>query len=79
MKLGGQVDAVVFAGGIGEQSALLRKTLVEKCACLGFAIDASANEKGPTDGQPVTDISSKTTGNGPRTLICQTDEQVSAV
>ncbi|KAI9044384.1 putative acetate kinase [Aspergillus affinis] len=75
LKLGGQVDAVVFAGGIGEKSALLRKTLVEKCACIGFAIDSSANEKGPVDGQPVTDISSSGAGNGPRVFICQTDEQ----
>lgn len=79
LKLGGKVDAVVFAGGIGEKSTLLRKTLAEKCACIGLAVDPSANEKGPAGDQSITEISSKGTGNGPRVLICQTDEQVSAL
>ncbi|THC90484.1 hypothetical protein EYZ11_010048 [Aspergillus tanneri] len=74
VKLGGKVDAVVFAGGIGEKSALLRRTVIEKCACLSFAIDSSANDKGPADDQIVTNIS-KGTGNGPQILVCQTDEQ----
>ncbi|GES58424.1 acetate kinase [Aspergillus terreus] len=74
VKLSGQVDAVVFAGGIGEKSTLLRKTIIEKAQCLGFAIDNAANEKGPADGQVIMDISKKG-GNGPRVLICQTDEQ----
>ncbi|EAU35051.1 conserved hypothetical protein [Aspergillus terreus NIH2624] len=74
VKLSGQVDAVVFAGGIGEKSTLLRKTIIEKAQCLGFAIDNAANEKGPADGQAIMDISKKG-GNGPRVLICQTDEQ----
>ncbi|RHZ48635.1 putative acetate kinase [Aspergillus thermomutatus] len=74
VKLDGQVDAIVFAGGIGEKSALLRKALVEKARCLGLAIDAAANEKGPAEDQTVLDIS-KEGGNGPRVLVCQTDEQ----
>lgn len=75
VKLDGQVDAVVFAGGIGEKSALLRKTLVEQARCLGLAIDPSTNEKGPTEDQTILDIS-KNEGKGPRVLVCQTDEQV---
>ncbi|KAE8150138.1 putative acetate kinase [Aspergillus avenaceus] len=74
VKLDGQVDALVFAGGIGEKSALLRKTVVEKSRCLGVAIDASANDKGPSDDQTVADISKAGT-KGPRVVICQTDEQ----
>ncbi|KAL5357852.1 Acetokinase family-domain-containing protein [Aspergillus floccosus] len=74
VKLNGQIDAVVFAGGIGEKSALLRKTIIEKAQCLGFAIDNAANEKGPADDQAIMDISKKDS-NGPRVLICQTDEQ----
>lgn len=76
VKLDGQVDGIVFAGGIGEKSALLRKALVEKARCLGVAIDAAANEKGPADDQTVLDMS-KEGGKGPRVLVCQTDEQVS--
>ncbi|KAL4896991.1 Acetokinase family-domain-containing protein [Aspergillus ambiguus] len=74
VKLNGQIDAVVFAGGIGEKSALLRKAIIEKTQCLGFAIDNAANDKGPADGQAIMDISKKA-GSGPRILICQTDEQ----
>ncbi|GAB1194673.1 hypothetical protein APSETT444_003919 [Aspergillus pseudonomiae] len=76
VKLEGKVDALVFAGGIGEKSALLRKTIVEKCQCLGVAIDASANDKGPSDDQTVMDIS-KVGDSGPRVMVCQTDEQLS--
>ncbi|OQE19908.1 hypothetical protein PENSTE_c014G04026 [Penicillium steckii] len=74
VKLGGEVDAIVFAGGIGEKSALLRKTLSEKCRSLGVSIDSDANDKGAEDNQTVKDIS-KGSGKGPRTLICQTNEQ----
>lgn len=76
VKLDGQVDALVFSGGIGEKSALLRKTLAEKCRSLGVAIDSAANDQGPEDNQTVKDIS-QGGGRGPRALICQTNEQVS--
>ncbi|OJJ85645.1 putative acetate kinase [Aspergillus glaucus CBS 516.65] len=74
VKLDGQVDGLVFAGGIGEKSALLRKTLVEKSRSLGFAIDESKNDQGPKDDQTVLDIS-KESGSGRRVLVCQTNEQ----
>ncbi|KAJ5818500.1 hypothetical protein N7474_004091 [Penicillium riverlandense] len=78
VKLGGQVDAVVFAGGIGEKSALLRRTLADKCRCLGVAIDSTANDQGPEDDQTVKDISSDGgASKGPQVLICQTNEQAS--
>ncbi|KAJ5103449.1 Acetate/Proprionate kinase [Penicillium argentinense] len=73
VKLGGEVDALVFAGGIGEKSALLRRTLIEKTGSLGVAIDSDANDQGPED-KTVKDIT-KGGGKGPRVLICQTNEQ----
>lgn len=73
VKLGGEVDAVVFAGGIGEKSALLRKRVVEGVACLGFAIDTKANEQMETGDNGVTEIGDH---NGKKTLICETDEDV---
>ncbi|KAJ5728481.1 Acetate/Proprionate kinase [Penicillium malachiteum] len=73
VKLNGQVDALVFAGGIGEKSALLRRTLTEKCQSLGVAIDSETNEEGAGD-ETVKDIS-QGTGKGPRVVICQTNEQ----
>lgn len=75
VKLDGHVDGLVFAGGIGEKSALLRKTLVEKSRSLGFAIDESRNSQGPEDNQTVLDVS-KEFGSGRRVLVCQTNEQV---
>jgi acetate kinase len=72
VKLDGQVDALVFAGGIGEKSALLRTRVVEKCACLGFTIDEGKNSE--SGGGSVVDIGKS---DKVRTLICETDEQVS--
>ncbi|KDB22502.1 acetate kinase [Trichophyton interdigitale MR816] len=74
VKLGGKVDAIVFAGGIGERSALLRSCIAEKCRCLGIGVDSKANSAGiPSEDQTVVDISEKS-GQQPAALICQTDE-----
>lgn len=75
VKLDGHVDALVFAAGIGEKSALLRKRVVEKCRSVGFAIDQKANANGPDETATVTDISEKS-GQKPAVLICQTNEEV---
>lgn len=72
VKLDGQVDALVFAGGIGEKSALLRSRVAGKCACLGFAIDEDKNSQ-PGEAR-VADIGKD---EKLRILVCQTDEQVS--
>jgi acetate kinase len=73
VKLGGKVDALVFAGGIGEKGASFRKMIVEKVACLGFVVDDAKNDK-PAD-ETVADIGSGDARH--RTLVCKTDEQVS--
>ena len=71
VKLDGRLYAVVFAGGIGEKSALLRRRIIDQCRCLGFTIDSGKNES-MADG-PVMDI----TGSGHiKTLVCETDEEV---
>ena len=72
MKLDGRVDALVFAGGIGEKATLLRTRVVEKCFCLGFELDEESN--GKTVEYVVQDVGKKSARN--RTLVCQTDEQV---
>jgi len=71
VSLHGKVDALVFAGGIGEKSDLLRKRVVEDCACLGFAVDGELNGRKIED--VVQDIGAQ--GASHRTLVCQTDEQ----
>lgn len=75
VKLNGQIDGVVFSGGVGEKSALLRKTIVDRCQCLGLTLDYAANDKGPGDGETVKDLSGGSS-KGPRVLVCQTNEQV---
>lgn len=71
VKLGGRVDALVFAGGIGEKGVQLRKAVADGVRCLGFDLDESANGK-PGDGIAV-DIGAKESKH--RILVVQTDEQ----
>lgn len=78
VTLKGQVDALVFAGGIGERSDRLRAAVVEQCSCLGFSIDSTANGSGHlTD--VVTDLTGKSGSKGTgqhHVLVCRTDEQL---
>lgn len=71
VSLHGKVDALVFAGGIGEKSELLRKRVTEEVGCLGFEIDEALNGKEVKD--VVQDVGKKDARH--RTLVCQTDEQ----
>lgn len=72
VKLGGQVDGLVFSGGIGEKSWELRKVIGERVQCLGFqAVDDRANRG---EGHGVWDIGDGQSGK--RVLVCETDEQV---
>lgn len=72
VSLEGQVDALVFAGGIGEKSDRLRREVVGRANCLGFSIDDKRNSQGVTG--PVTDIGSD--GAKHKVLVCETDEQL---
>ena len=45
MELGG-VDAIAFTGGIGENYAPLRRTVLEAMGFMGMVIDDGANENG---------------------------------
>lgn len=71
VKTGGKPDALVFAGGIGEKSDLLRTKVTDALGCLGFSLNEEKN-KHPGQ-QAVEDIS----GNfGLKVLVVQTDEEV---
>src|SRR5450432_2737956 len=41
----GGLDTLVFAGGIGENSAAVRRRICDGLECLGVALDASLNER----------------------------------
>lgn len=75
LKLGGEVDAVVFSGGIGERSVELRDTVVGRMKCLGFQLDDAENAGvGEQEGE-VVEIGVGRDNH--RVLVCRTDEQVS--
>jgi acetate kinase len=40
------LDVLVFTGGIGENSALIRAAVCRQCAWLGVAVDETANQRG---------------------------------
>ncbi|MEI6516795.1 MAG: hypothetical protein WCO77_12540, partial [bacterium] len=46
----GGADAVVFTGGIGENSAVIREQVIQKLACLGCILDVEKNRQ--THGRP---------------------------
>jgi acetate kinase len=71
VKLGGKVDALVFAGGIGEKGAGLRKAVAKGVKCLGFELDEANNGKPGED--VVVEIGSEDSRH--RVLVVQTDEQ----
>lgn len=71
VSLHGKVDALVFAGGIGEKSELLRRKVTQEVGCLGFEVDDGLN--GKNIEKVVQDIGKE--GARHRTLVCQTDEQ----
>lgn len=71
-KLDGEVNALVFAGGIGERGNKLRAAVVRGVRCLGFALDEKKNST--VVENVVTDISAGDARY--KTLVVQTDEQL---
>ena len=71
VSLHGKVDALVFAGGIGEKSDLLRKRVTDESSCLGFEIDGELNGRKIED--LVQEVGKREAKH--RTLVCQTNEQ----
>ncbi|TRM69982.1 Acetokinase family-domain-containing protein [Schizophyllum amplum] len=78
LKLQGNVDAVVFSGGIGERSQQLRKVVCDRIACLGFsAISETRNNAVDDTPGTVVDIGAgRPEDERRRMLVCRTDEQV---
>jgi len=86
VKLGGRVDALVFAGGIGERSVEIRESIVKGVECLGFNLDVGKNEgvnkvrKEGGERVKVVEISGEKKAVEERSrlrkvLVCWTDEQ----
>jgi acetate kinase len=64
----GRLDGIVFTGGIGENSALVRRRVSERLGLLGVELDGAANE----DVVPDAVVSR---GDGPAVLVVATDEE----
>ncbi|KAF1729991.1 putative acetate kinase [Beauveria bassiana] len=80
VSLRGGVDALVFAGGIGEGSARLRGAVVDGLESLGFLLDQDANGRvgggGEDEEEPlkiVVDIGKSNARH--KVLVCRVDEQ----
>jgi acetate kinase len=67
----GQVDALVFTAGVGENSPRVREACVDGLAALGYAIDGERNAA--TTGGTEADISAA--GSRARVLVIPTDEE----
>jgi len=76
VKMGGKVDAIVFAGGIGEKGKEFREEVCGQVECLGVVLDKGKNEGANESDDEVIDISA---GSRVKTLVVRTDEQVRAV
>lgn len=63
----GGVETLVFAGGIGENSAAIRARCCEGLACLGLTIDAGRNERGDAVISPA--------GSAATVRVIRTDEE----
>jgi acetate kinase len=76
VKLDGQVDALIFAGGIGEKGVEVRRRGVEGVRCLGFEIDEKKNKE-VGNGGVVEEIGYQKPGSvGKKVLVVKTDEQL---
>ena len=69
MAVGGP-DAVIFTGGIGENSALYRAATLEWLRPLGYALDEDANQSDQTGIRTVS-----TTGSAVPVLVVPSDEE----
>jgi acetate kinase len=66
-----RIDALLFTGGIGENSSLIREKTVEKIAVLGYRLDPETNMKmvGGKQG-------SITTASSTRAMVVNTNEEL---
>ncbi len=67
----GRLDALVFTGGIGENSAMVRKMSCEGLGALGIVLDDERN------GSPLGEVSAINSGGGRvPVLVVRTDEEL---
>lgn len=67
----GRIDALIFTGGIGENSPVVRAKTLGHLAVLGFHVDPAANDSLPRGAHGVV-----TQPAGPVALVVPTDEEL---
>jgi acetate kinase len=67
----GQVDALIFTGGIGENSTLIRKLCCEDLDCFGIILDNQKNEASSREVSEIQEDKSPV-----RILVIPTDEEL---
>jgi len=65
-----QVDALVFTGGIGENSRFIRAKVIDNLKVFGFKLDQKLNENNGDDSGVIS------TGNGPKVIVVDTKEEL---
>ena len=73
VALEGMPDALVFTGGIGENSALVRMKVLEHLAALGFRVDREANA---SSGSTRLGIITQVDASGPTAIVVPTNEEL---
>lgn len=68
----GGIDALVFSGGVGENSAPIRERVCEGLECLGLSVDKTLN--GSKRQGDIMEIQSL--GKTPKILVIQTNEEL---
>lgn len=66
-----RVDALVFTGGIGENSSFVREQIIALLTALQLVIDTDANRINGTDSSGCISL-----GNGPSVFVVKTDEEL---
>ncbi len=71
----GGVDAVVFTGGIGENSATMRRRILQRLEFLGLVVDEDRNTDASVDNNNKAEIISDASSRV-RALVVKTDEEL---
>ena len=74
VRLNGQVDAVVFTGGIGERDADLRGAVLEGLSSLGLSLDEQKNQQDACDEGVIALHSPQSKAH---VLVVRTNEELS--
>ena len=66
-----RVDALIFTGGIGENSALVRAKVLRRLGVLGYRLDSAANQAMAAGKQGLI-----TTDQSTRAMVINTNEEL---